>query len=165
MTLNTIHQFLGNTWDRYTDRRITFLHPIIRDRVTAFINKADKELEIKLRITSDGHLRSFKKQDELYAQGRSTSGNIITNAKAGESYHNYGLAFDLVEIKDGKALWNNPNWNKIGELGKSFGFNWGGDWRSFKDYPHFELSSGFDLADLKWKYLNGDTTNNYVNIV
>lgn len=137
---------------------------IIRERVTAFINKADREFGIKLRITSDGHLRSFDKQDELYAQGRTAPGKIITNAKAGESYHNYGLAFDLVEIKDGQALWNNPNWIKIGEIGKSFGFNWGGDWRSFKDYPHFELSNGLNLADLKWKYLNNEITNSYVNL-
>ncbi|MDC3220638.1 M15 family metallopeptidase, partial [Flavobacteriales bacterium] len=162
MALDTIHLFLGDTWDRHTDRRIGFLHPIIRERATAFINKMDKEQGIKLRITSDGHFRSFEKQDELYSRGRSQAGRIITNAKAGESYHNYGLAFDLVEIKDGKALWDNPNWNRIGEMGKSFGFNWGGDWRSFKDYPHFELSNGYDLADLKWKYLNGDVRDGYV---
>lgn len=165
MALDTIHLFLGNTWDRHTDRRISFLHPSIQERTTAFINKADKEFCIQLRITSDGHFRSFEKQNELYDKGRSTAGKIVTHAKGGGSYHNYGLAIDVVEIKDGKAIWNNPNWAKIGTIGKSFGFDWGGDWNGWKDKPHFQFTNGYSLAELKSKYLSGDREGNYVNLV
>lgn len=164
MALDTIHLFLGNTWDRHTDRRIGFLHPAIQERATTFINKAEKEHGIKLRITSDGHFRSFEKQDELYAQGRSTSGIIVTQVTGGGSYHNYGLAIDVVEIKDGKALWNNPNWSKIGAIGKSLGFEWGGDWNGWKDKPHFQFTAGYSIAELKSKYLSGDKNGQFVNL-
>ncbi|WP_439648439.1 M15 family metallopeptidase [Aquimarina aggregata] len=71
---------------------------------------AEKELGIRLQVTSA--FRSWKEQAQLYNQGRSSPGQIVTHAKAGESYHNYGLAFDVVEIRSGRPIWKNPNWQK-----------------------------------------------------
>lgn len=152
-------------WDKYTNSRIRSLHPIIRARVSKFIHQADTELGIKLRITQDGHLRSFEYQNELYAQGRIENGRIVTYAKGGESYHNYGLAFDIVEIKDDEALWHNPNWYKIGKLGESFGFEWGGNWAGKRnDKPHFQFTMGFSVNDLYAIYNTGNTQNGYVKL-
>ncbi len=136
-TMNTINYLKEKTWDFRTDAKIERLHPSIRAKVKEFIIKAEQELGIKLRISSG--YRSNAEQDKLYAVGRDTPGKIITHKKGGESTHNKRLAFDVVEIKNGKAIWKNPNWNKIGKLGKSLGFSWGGDWTSFKDKPHFEM--------------------------
>ena len=86
-------------------------------------------------------------QTELYAKGRTTPGQIVTNAKAGESYHNYGLALDVVEIDDGIAVWD-TDWSGISEIGKRNGFEWGGDWTT-PDKPHFQMTSGLSIADLK----------------
>lgn len=60
------------------------------------------------------------------------------NARCGKSAHNYKVAVDVVEFKNGKPLWNNPRWEEIRALGESCELEWGGRWRSFKDRPHFQ---------------------------
>lgn len=132
-------------WDPITSQRIATLHPFIRSRVADFINEADR-LGIKLRITSA--YRSFAEQDALFAQGRTQPGSIVTNARGGESIHNFGLAFDVVPMVHGQPDWN-CDWPFIGALGKSYGFAWGGDWQTFPDRPHFELDVGMSLAELR----------------
>lgn len=98
-----------------------------------------KQEGIIIRLTSGR--RTIQQQNMLYAQGRTMPGRIVTNAKGGASPHNFGLAFDVVPIKDGKPDWNAPLavWDRIGELGKSLGLTWGGDFKTLKDRPHFEL--------------------------
>ena len=66
-------------------------------------------------------------------------------------------------IVNGKADWN-TDWNKIGVIGKSVGFSWGGDWSSFKDNPHFEMNFGNSLAQLRAKYDSGKLTDGYVQL-
>jgi len=51
---------------------------------------------------------------------------------------------------NGKAIWHDKNtWKKIGALGKSIGLEWAGDWRRFKEYPHFQYTKGLSLADFR----------------
>ncbi len=160
--MRSINFVKEKTWDIITDRRIDTLHPLVRAKAKEFILRAEKELSIKLRVTSA--LRTWEEQTRLYNKGRSAPGNKITNAKAGESYHNYGLAFDVVEIKNGKAIWNNPNWKKIGELGKSLGFEWGGDWVRLVDKPHFQMRFGRHYTDLVKLHRSGQQKNLYVKL-
>ncbi|SHG09104.1 M15 family metallopeptidase [Ornithinibacillus halophilus] len=104
-------------------------------------------------------LRSVERQNKLYEQGRSTEGNIVTYAKGGESYHNYGLAIDFVLIDHtGNKTWDytydgNGNgeidWFEVGEIAKELGFEWGGDWKNFKDYPHLEMTYGLSISQLQ----------------
>lgn len=162
LTMEAINYLKEKSWDIITDNRIATLHPLVRAKAKEFIVRAEKELGIKLRATAT--LRTWNEQDDLYAQGRTVPGKKVTNAKGGESLHNYGLAIDVVEIKDGKAIWNNPNWNKIAELGKSIGFEWGGDWRSFKDKPHFEMRFGNSLSQLQALYTAGNRNGEYINL-
>ena len=162
LALTTMNYIQEKTWDYHTDRRIRTLHPLIQNNAKAFILQAEKELGIKLRVVSA--LRTWAEQNRLYAEGRTSAGKIVTNAKAGQSLHNYGLAIDVVEIKNGKALWNNSNWNKIATLGKSLGFSWGGDWKTFKDKPHFEMKFGRSLNELKDLYASGNRKGEYVNL-
>lgn len=93
--------------------------------------------------------RSMDRQAELYAQGRETEGKIVTNAKPGDSMHNYGLAFDIAPTTDGKVDWNKPPewWNRIGQIGKEAGMKWGGDFTGLNDKPHFQYPIA--LADIK----------------
>ena len=160
--MSTVNYIREKTWDIHSDRRIAKLHPEIQAMAKEFIIRADRELGIKLRVASG--LRTFKEQQDLYDKGRSKPGKIVTNAKPGDSFHNYGLAIDVVEIKDGKAIWKNPRWQQIADLAKSIGFKWGGDWKSFKDRPHFEFSFGKSLADLKELYHQGGRQGEYVNL-
>ena len=161
-TMEAINFIKEKTWDIVSDRRINTLHPLLRSKAKEFIIRAEKELGIKLRVVSA--LRTWTEQNKLYAKGRTVPGKKVTNAKGGSSYHNFGLAIDVVEIKNGKALWRNPNWNKIAGLGKEVGFEWGGDWRSFKDRPHFQWRFKKSLAQLRQLYTSGKREGEYVNI-
>lgn len=127
------------------------LHPSIRSKVSAFLDLA-ADNGINLKITSS--VRSMEEQAKLYAQGRTAPGQKVTNAKPGSSYHNFALAIDVVEIRDGKAIWDKgAKWDEIGRLGKQCGLRWGGDFKSLVDKPHFE--SGPNLAALNAKYNGG----------
>lgn len=118
------------------------------------LQSAHAKFDIAMRAAGIDYIltctyRSDDEQDKLYAQGRTTPGGIVTNARAGESKHNTvdrdgkpaSQAFDIVIMKNGKPDWNvkNPDWKKAGMIGKSCGLEWAGDWKSFKEFPHFQL--------------------------
>lgn len=101
--------------------------------------------------------RTFAQQQAIYDQGRTTPGTVVTKARPGDSYHQYGLAFDVVP----DAYKDLPNWNPGGEywgtiaqIGESLGLEWGGRW-STPDEPHFQIpESAAPLSDLKAFYQN-----------
>ncbi|WP_428738640.1 M15 family metallopeptidase [Sulfurimonas sp.] len=152
------------TWDVHTNKKIKTLHPKIRNLATEFINKVETQKNIRLRVTQA--LRTIDEQNQLYAQGRTTSGNKVTWVKGGYSFHNYGLAIDVVKIeKNGTINWNDTTYfSDIAQIGKSLGFEWGGDWTSTPDKPHFQYTFGYTTAQLKVKYDNGDLEDGYVKI-
>lgn len=96
----------------------------------------------RVRIT-EGY-RTFERQGELYAQGRTKPGPIVTNAKPGESLHNYGVAIDFVFVKEGYNA-SKELWETLGKTGEKQGFRWGGRWQGFVDRPHFELTFNYSL--------------------
>jgi peptidoglycan L-alanyl-D-glutamate endopeptidase CwlK len=128
-----------------SDRNISDLHPTLQTKCQAHIMNCKAE-GIDLLITCT--YRSPAEQDALYAQGRTTAGPIVTHARAGQSMHQYRLAYDCVPIVNGKALWDasSPIWAKVGELGKAQGLEWGNDWTSFKESPHFQYTGGHPLS-------------------
>lgn len=132
-------------FDIITRQRIAALHPIIQDKVKAFLAELYRMGKV-IRLTSG--YRSPQEQAALYNQGRTAPGKIVTYAKPGTSYHNYGLAFDIVEIKNGKALYENPDWEHIAAIGKKYGFKWGGDFKNVMDKPHFEYTNLGTAAQL-----------------
>lgn len=85
--------------------------------------------------------RSLERQAQLYAQGRTTPGNIVTNARAGQSKHNSGKAVDFGVFDNGKYVTrgSDPRYNQLGAIGKAQGLKWGGDFKNITDKPHFEL--------------------------
>lgn len=132
------------------------LHPAVEENRDRLIERAE-EIGITIAIT-DG-FRSVEEQDALYSQGRSKPGNIVTYARGGESYHNYGLAIDFaLRLDNGEVVWDigrddnengDPDWFEVAEIGKELGFDWGGDWRNFKDYPHLEMTFGLSIDELQ----------------
>ena len=92
--------------------------------------------------------RSIESQNGLYAKGRTTPGSIVTNARGGYSWHNYGLAADYAFIIDGKVTWNGP-WDKFGKIARQCGLEWGGDWKKFTDRPHVQCTRGKTLAQMR----------------
>lgn len=132
------------------------LHPVVSKNKDLLIKQAaDKGINV---IITDG-FRNIQDQDSLYEKGRTVDGQIVTHAKGGESYHNFGLAIDFALLTgDGKAIWDTsydgngnskPDWHEVVAIAKELGFEWGGDWNQFKDYPHLEMSFGLTINDLK----------------
>lgn len=148
--------------------QIQTCHPKIRQAVLDAYSESVKETPSGVHpIITQGY-RTFAESDALYQQGRTTSGSIVSNAKAGQSWHNYGLAVDFVNIVNGNQNWNvDTNWMIVVNIFKSHGFTWGGDFPgTFKDYPHFEMKLGLTLSEALAKYNNKDFIEgtNYINI-
>lgn len=128
-------------------RSIGDLHPRVQEMAFAWL-KACRNEGIDVLITCT--LRSMEDQANLYEQGRTKPGKIVTNAKPGESFHNYGLAIDFVPIVNGKPAWNNLDLiTQIGELAEDVGFEWAGRWKRFKEYVHIQWSGGLTIKDLQ----------------
>jgi peptidoglycan LD-endopeptidase CwlK len=134
----------------------TELHPIVLERSNQLIQQS-AEKGIVILITDD--FRSAEDQDRLYEQGRTAAGNIVTHARGGESFHNFGLAIDFaIKTPSENVIWDmqydgnqngKPDWDEVVELAKALGFEWGGDWAQFKDYPHLQMNFGLTLSDLQ----------------
>lgn len=128
-------------------RSIDALHPKVADLCDDFI-AACKKSGIDVLITST--VRTNEEQNALYAQGRTMPGKIVTNAKAGESFHNHRLAFDFCPIVNGKAAWNDANlFTRCGVIAESVGLEWAGRWSKFKEMAHCQFTGGLSLAELK----------------
>jgi peptidoglycan LD-endopeptidase CwlK len=134
----------------------TELHPVVKERSNQLIQQSAAK-GIVILITDD--FRSMEDQDALYEKGRSSEGSIVTHARGGESFHNFGLAVDFaIKTPSENVIWDmqydgNQNgksdWDEVVELAKALGFEWGGDWAQFKDYPHLQMNFGLTLADLQ----------------
>lgn len=135
---------------------IDTLHPKIRDKVRAFLAKCES-LGIPFDITSSH--RTWDEQSALYAQGRTSGGKIVTNAIAGSSYHNYGLAFDFIPKVNGKRVYDLSAMDRIGRLAEKEGFNWGDE---FNDKPHIEYKGFGNISKLSALYKSGKVIDKYV---
>lgn len=142
---------------------IDALHPSIRPAVTEAVDKADQELKGSAKIVLVQGTRTFPEQEALYAQGR-TNKKLpkVTNAKAGQSYHNYGLAVDFCLQLNGKDIswdtvkdWDGdgvPDWNEVVRIFESYGFFWG---KAFNDLPHLEKRFGIHWKEMLLRYNSG----------
>ena len=128
-------------------RNIDDLNPKVAVMCRTFVARC-KAQGIDVLITST--YRDFVSQNALYAQGRTTSGKKVTNAKAGQSFHNWKVAFDFVPIVNGKAQWNDlKTFTKCGEIAESIGLEWAGRWVRFKEMAHCQYTGGLKLVDFQ----------------
>lgn len=128
---------------------INTLHPKLRQLATKAWYEVQLAMPDGVQVIVIQGLRTFGESNALYAKGRTAPGPVVTDAPAGESYHNYGLAFDFAMITNGKNDYVvGPNWMKVVEIMKAAGFAWGGDFEDLKDYPHFEMTFGHNWRDL-----------------
>jgi peptidoglycan L-alanyl-D-glutamate endopeptidase CwlK len=155
--------------DKITRDRLYLLHPLLRDEAISIWDEIDATLTGRAICRCAYSLRTFSEQDGLFAQGRTKPGKIVTNAKGGQSYHNYGLAVDIVLLKDTNgdgtfdtASWETnvdfdgdgkADWIEVVNIFKRHGWEAGIDWH-FKDSPHFQKTFGFSVVDLQKKYNN-----------
>jgi peptidoglycan L-alanyl-D-glutamate endopeptidase CwlK len=150
--------------DALSLERIQKLHPKLRLEATQILS------EIHCKTTTPASfcrfaftLRTIKEQDEIYAQGRTKPGQIVTNARGGFSFHNYGLAIDIAFVLNGKtASWSTSadwdkdhkaDWMEVVEIFKSYGWEWGD--RGYVDLPHFQKVFGTTPSQLYALYKAG----------
>jgi len=129
--------------DKSTLDRIAKLHPKVREEMKTIIDECNQVLSGRSQVRVAQGLRTFAEQDALYNQRPK-----VTNARGGQSIHNYGMAVDIVLIIDGKTAswdthkdWDNDgiaDWDECVKIFAKHGWSWGGSWSSFKDMPHFD---------------------------
>ena len=92
--------------------------------------------------------RSGEEQNQLYAQGRTKPGKKVTNARAGQSFHQWRVALDIVPLVNGKPEWSgsHPHWEQSAKIFIRNGFEWAGAWKRFKELPHFQMTGGHPLS-------------------
>lgn len=142
--------------DKITLERITTAHPILRDKLKKEYIECNNLLPKGVRLRFSHVYRSFEEQEDLFNKKPK-----VTNARGGQSIHNYGLAFDYVILldKDNNGTFESIDWNISSEWHrivinyfKEKGYEWGGDWKSFKDYPHFQAKK-VDGSSYTWREL------------
>ena len=127
-------------------RDLNELLPVVRDAAERALEKV-KAAGVTALVTCTS--RTSKEQAALYAQGRTTPGKKVTNAKPGQSFHEYGVAIDLYPLINGKPDFSGSHldvWKKIAECFKSEGFEWAYEWKTFKEMPHFQMTKGHPLS-------------------
>ena len=130
--------------DERSEKVIEKLNPVVQPYARELVRRAAaKGIEVKVI----GGYRSIEEQQRLFCQGRNIPecrglykpGPIVTNARGGYSSHNFGIAFDIGIFQGSRYLPESPKYNEVGQIGKSIGLEWGGDWTAIKDRPHFQL--------------------------
>lgn len=150
--------------DRITLERINLLHPRVKEEAVELYGEIVKSLTGRAICRFTHTLRTFAEQDKLFAQGRTAPGKIVTRARGGQSYHNYGLAIDIALLVDTDrngtfetASWDTrsdfdqdgrADWMEVVDIFKRYGWEWGGDWR-FRDAPHFQKTLGKSIVELQ----------------
>jgi len=160
-SLQAAHDFeqqsieLGNelgSFDGRSEGNIQTLLPPAQRKAREFM-KAVQDAGITVKIISG--TRTFAEQDKLYRKGRDLPGPKVTNARGGQSNHNFGVAWDIGVFQSGQYLDESPLYRQVGDIGKGLGFEWGGDWRSFPDEPHFQIVPEENLNEMAVKFEQG----------
>ena len=146
------------SYSKRTLENLSGLNKKFRAKFEAFLAAA-QPIAAKHGITIEviSGLRSWQQQAALFAQGRTKPGRIVTKARPGSSWHNYGLAADLGLFAGGKYLDEaapsraDRIYKELGALAVSLGIEWAGNWKSFQETPHFQWTAGQTLAQLRVK--------------
>ena len=130
----------------FNSRDIEELHPAVargcRELMRRMIDAGFPYVGVSSTYRDHAH------QDWLFAQGRDRPGNIVTNARGGQSWHNWRLAFDIFQNIRGQE-WNNPEFfATAGRIWIALGGEWGGSWTSFPDRVHMQYTGGLTLRDM-----------------
>lgn len=128
--------------DARSEKQIATLLPEVQPMARALVHKAAQN-GIQIKIISA--LRTYEEQEALYAKGRTAPGPKVTNSRGGYSNHNFGLAFDIGVFEGSKYLPESVKYKAVGVLGMELGLEWGGNWKTIVDQPHFQLRPAWAL--------------------
>lgn len=150
--------------DKLTIDRIKLLHPALRLEAKEIYDRICEALKGRAICRFAFTLRTYAEQDALFLKRPK-----VTNARGGQSYHNFGLAIDIVLLidtdKNGSfetASWQTnvdfdgdgkADWQEVVSIFKQYGWEWGGDWK-FTDMPHFQKTFGLSVRELDRRFKN-----------
>ncbi len=142
--------------DARSSKAVATLLPSVQPKFTAFYEAANKAMAAHgLSVRFISGTRSYEEQTALYAKGRTAPGPKVTNAKAGESFHNFQIAVDTGIFKGKTYLPESPAYSWLGPIGEALGLEWGGRW-STPDKPHFQYKTGLTMAQMRAKVAAGE---------
>jgi peptidoglycan L-alanyl-D-glutamate endopeptidase CwlK len=140
-------------FDTRSERCIATLQPRAQEMARAFLSRV-RDGGVDARIISG--TRTYAEQEALYRQGRwGNPGPIVTKAKGGRSNHNFGIAWDIGIFEDGRYLPESALYDAAAQIGLVPGLEWGGDWKSFPDRPHYQLATTLQLAQIRSSFESG----------
>lgn len=153
--------------DARSAKNILTLNPKVRshfERIVIDGTRIAKSMGAESYIMIGGS-RTYKEQDALYAKGRTAGGSVVTNAKGGYSNHNFGIAGDFGAFGNGSSYIDNSNPALASKIHRAVAawvksnlpIEWGGDWSSFKDEPHFQYKTGLSTAQMRAKIAAGQS--------
>lgn len=141
-------------FDQRTERNLATLQLPAQLKARHFMTAALAG-DFDVRIISG--TRSYAEQDALFNQGRfGNPGPIVTNAQAGESRHNFGIAWDIGIFENGAYVTEAEPYDRVAEIGLLEGMEWGGHWTSFKDRPHYQLALPLGTAEIRGRFEAGE---------
>ncbi len=137
--------------DSLSEARLQLVNPELAGKIRRMADMLALE-GIVIKVTQG--LRSWTEQMNLWLKGRDKYGSvvdkskIVTNAAPGHSYHNFGLAVDVAPFNGTDPDWNrdHPAWKRIVAVGTSLGLTAGAEFRSFPDWPHFQLTGSLPAS-------------------
>lgn len=131
-------------------RDIALLHPALRSVIPQILARC-QDAGLSMLVTETW--RTKAEQDTLYAKGRTAPGKIVTNVRYPDSAHCWGVAFDFCRNVRGQEYDDHDAFfERVARIAKPFGLSWGGDWRTFVDKPHLELTEFSSISTLKTLY-------------
>jgi peptidoglycan L-alanyl-D-glutamate endopeptidase CwlK len=147
----------GGAFDARSEAAIMTLLPKAQELARESLNVI-RHSGIDARIISG--TRSYSEQDTLFRKGRyGDAGQVVTNARGGQSNHNFGIAWDIgIFDAKGKYLADSPSYRKAGQVVLTkmrSSVEWGGEWKSFPDVSHYQLRTGSALAEIRRRFEAG----------
>ncbi len=144
------------TFDARTEKNIQTLHLKAQEGARAFMT-AVLAAGITAKIISG--TRTYAEQNALYRRGRfGNPGPRVTNARGGQSNHNFGIAWDIGIFQNGAYLPDSPLYNAAAQAGLAagiIGLEWGGNWTGFVDRPHYQLTTGLSVSQVRQRFESG----------
>lgn len=144
-------------FDNQTEESIVFLLPEVQKAARKFMIQV-KQINFSYNVRLISGLRTYKEQSDLYAQGRTAPGSIVTKARAGFSYHNFGIAWDVgIYNSSGQYLDDEEYYMEFGNLivPRLTVIDWGGLWKSFIDHPHYQYRTGLGISEIRRRFESG----------
>ena len=140
-------------FDPGSERRIPSLMPKAQEAARIFLHQV-LDAGIPARIISG--TRTYEEQNALYRKGRfGNPGPIVTKARGGFSNHNFGIAWDIGIFDNGRYLGESPLYDQAGDVASVPGVEWGGNWRTFQDRPHYQLATGKRITAVRESFESG----------